>query len=101
LFDESSSPGQTAKLVGLSATGFNFAMNVGGKNQGDSSLGDKGGSFSPDGEREDESQKDYQKVSFHGHLPQKKFPKIPFPGQPVFEDSTPGESIGLAENTLL
>jgi hypothetical protein len=69
LLDESSSPGQTAKLAGLSAAGFNFAMNVGGKNQGDSSLGDKGGSFAPDGKREDEGQEKYQKVSFHGHPP--------------------------------
>jgi len=48
LFDESRSPGQTAKLFRLSTAGLDLAMNVGRENQGDSLTGREGGSLAPE-----------------------------------------------------
>jgi hypothetical protein len=64
LFDEEGSPGQTAKLFGLSAAGFDLAMNVGRENQGDSLSGREGGCLPEEGWRKYQEQQD----------PQKKFP---------------------------
>jgi len=66
LFDEGGPPGQTAKLIRLSAAGFDFAVDVGGENQSDASGGDEGGGFAPEGWRE------YKKQQYS----QKKFPHI-------------------------
>jgi hypothetical protein len=75
LLKVSSSPGQTAKLIGLSAAGFKFAVNIGGKNQGDSLLGDKNGGVPPGSDWENEGQNGYQNVFFHDVL-LKMFPLL-------------------------
>jgi hypothetical protein len=64
-FNEGRPPGQTAKLFRPSAAGFDFTLNGGRENQGDALVGDEGGDFTPDCDREEEDQKDYQKVFFH------------------------------------
>ena len=51
-------------------------MNIGGKNQADCFLGDKGGSFSPDCDWKNEGQKGYQNVFFHDAPPKNFSPVV-------------------------
>jgi len=90
LFDKSCPPGQTAKLFGLSAAGFNLALGAGRENQGHALGRDEFGGFPPERGRGDQDQQKSEEKFFHGIPRSRKIinvdfrplPKIPgFPSE--------------------
>jgi len=65
LFDKSCSPGQTAKLFGLSAAGLNLAMGIGRENQSHALGRNEFGDFPPEICRGDQDQQKSDEKFFH------------------------------------